>query len=221
MPGQREWLWRGTALRGRRHGLALTPRPRGNVVASPSLAGDNEMILPTDEELMAAYMAGDCAAFDEIFRRYAPVLFRTLRRGAGGEDAGDLLQQTFLQLHRSRADFNCGAALRPWLFTIAINVKRQHLRALSRRPEARLGDRMDELAAPQSFSSDRLDDGVVALLAELPAAQREVIELHFIDGLSFARVAELVGASLGAVRVRAHRGYALLRERFAQKTGPQ
>jgi RNA polymerase sigma-70 factor (ECF subfamily) len=66
-----------------------------------------------------------------------------------------------------------------------------------------------------------LDEGVVALLAELPAAQREVIELHFIGGLSFARVAELVGASLGAVRVRAHRGYALLRERFAQKTGPQ
>src|SRR5271154_4911328 len=103
------------------------------------------MILPTDEELMAAYVAGDRAAFDEIFRRYAPVLFRTLRRGAGGEEAGDLLQQTFLQLHRSRADFNRGAALRPWLFTIAINVKRQHWRALSRRRETRLGDEIDHV----------------------------------------------------------------------------
>jgi len=62
---------------------------------------------------------------------------------------------------------------------------------------------------------------VSLLLKELPPAQREVIELHFVKGLSFARVAEVVGASLGAVRVRAHRGYRVLRERFAGKLGPE
>jgi RNA polymerase sigma factor (sigma-70 family) len=179
------------------------------------------MTLPTDEELMAAYVAGDAAAFDEIFRRYAPVLVRTLRRGAGSDEAGDLLQQTFLQLHRSRADFTPGAALRPWLFTIAINVKRQHWRALSRRRETRLGDDIDQLVeAIEATDQQPVGEEISALLVELPPSQREVIELHFIEGLSFARVAEVVGSSLGAVRVRAHRGYVLLRARFAQKVGP-
>jgi len=177
----------------------------------------------TDEDLMVAYVAGDRAAFDEIFRRYAPLLRRVLGRGAGGDEVGDLLQQTFLQLHRSRADFASGSPLRPWLFTIAINVKRQRLRTLARRPEVRLGDEIEGFASAAPPSSSRDDLGVVVslLLKELPPAQREVIELHFVKGLSFARVAEVVGASLGAVRVRAHRGYRVLRERFAGKLGPE
>jgi RNA polymerase sigma-70 factor (ECF subfamily) len=80
---------------------------------------------------------------------------------------------------------------------------------------------LENLAAlPPRNAHDELE-GIAALLAELPAAQRKVIELHFIEELSFARVAEAVGASLAAVRVRAHRGYELLRQRFAEKVGPE
>jgi len=175
------------------------------------------MISPTDDDLMAAYAAGDGSAFDEIFRRYAPALLRALRRGSGGDEATDLLQQTFLQLHRSRADFARGSALRPWLFTIAINVKRQHLRRSARRRADLLGDDLDRVAAPTRRSAREDLDGIAGLLAELPPAQRKVIELHFVDDLSFAQVAEVVGASIAAVRVRAHRGYVLLRQRFAEK----
>jgi RNA polymerase sigma factor (sigma-70 family) len=175
----------------------------------------------TDDELMAAYVAGDGGAFNEIFRRYAPALLRALKRGASRDESSDLLQQTFLHLHRSRADFAHGAALRPWLFTIAINVKRQHLRTLARRREAPLGDMLENLAAPPPRTDRDELEGIAALLAELPPAQRKVIELHFIDELSFARVAEAVGASLAAVRVRAHRGYEVLRQRFADKVGPE
>jgi RNA polymerase sigma factor (sigma-70 family) len=175
----------------------------------------------TDDELMTAYVAGDDGAFNEIFRRHAPTLLRALRPGVGGNEASDLLQQTFLHLHRSRADFARGAALRPWLFTIAINVKRQYLRTLARRREALVGDGLENVAAPAPRTARDELEGIAALLAELPPAQRKVIELHFIDELSFARVAEAVGASLAAVRVRAHRGYALLRQRFAEKVGPE
>jgi RNA polymerase sigma-70 factor (ECF subfamily) len=175
----------------------------------------------TDDELMAAYVAGDGGAFNEIFRRHAPTLLRALKPGVGGDEASDLLQQTFLHLHRSRTDFARGAALRPWLFTIAINVKRQYLRTLLRRREAPLGDILENLAAPPARSARDELEGIAALLAELPPAQRKVIELHFIDELSFARVADAVGASLAAVRVRAHRGYEILRQRFAEKVGPE
>ncbi len=54
----------------------------------------------TDDELMAAYLAGETSAFDELFRRYALPLLRALRRRLDAEDEHDVLQQTFLQLHR-------------------------------------------------------------------------------------------------------------------------
>jgi RNA polymerase sigma-70 factor (ECF subfamily) len=181
------------------------------------LESNAKMTSITDDDLMAAYAAGDVFAFDEIFRRYAPVLLRALRRGSGGDDATDLLQQTFLQLHRSRADFARGSALRPWLFTIAINVKRQHLRRLARHREDLLGDDLESVAAPARRSRREDLEGIAALLAELPPEQRKVIELHFLDDLSFAQVAKVVGVSIAAVRVRAHRGYVLLRQRFAEK----
>ena len=84
---------------------------------------------------MAAYVGGDRSAFAVLFERYAPRLLRLMQRDLGrGEDAHDLVQQTFLQLHRARRDFRAGAKLRPWLFTIALNLKRQHFRRQGRRP---------------------------------------------------------------------------------------
>jgi len=55
------------------------------------------------------------------------------------------------------------------------------------------------------------DEAVARVLRELPADQREVIELHWFDGLEFPEVATVVGASVSAVKVRAHRGYVRLR----------
>jgi len=70
--------------------------------------------VPSDEELMAAYIAGDKAAFRELFRRYAPLLQRAMARDLRSpEEANDLVQQTFLHLHRSRLDFEPGRKLKP------------------------------------------------------------------------------------------------------------
>ncbi|HEY3235100.1 MAG TPA: RNA polymerase sigma factor [Polyangiaceae bacterium] len=168
----------------------------------------------SDEELMEAHVAGDATAFAELFERYAPVLLRAMARQLHTpEEARDLVQQTFLQLHRARNDFRLGAKLRPWLFTIAFNLKREHFRRTARRREA-----LGPLHADQEPSQEPLDpvthDQVQALkgaLAQLPRAHREVIELHWFDGLSFAEVAPVVGASVNAVKVRAHRGYRRLR----------
>ncbi len=163
---------------------------------------------------MAAWVAGDAAAFREIFSRYAPVLLRVMRRQlARVEEANDLVQQTFLQLHRSRNDFEPGAKLRPWLFTIAINLKREHFRRVKRRPEAplELDGRSDPAEAPRGVEQSEASREIRAALARISPEQREVIELHWLEGLAFSEIAELVGASLSAVKVRAHRGYGALR----------
>lgn len=162
---------------------------------------------------MAAYIAGDAAAFRELFARYSALLYRMMLRDLRrAEEARDLVQQTFLHLHRARHDFDGRLRFRPWIFTIALNLKREHFRRVRRRPESSL----DAEGAPEPAEAghgDRSDarQAIRHGLARLPRDQREVIELHWFDGLSFAEVAGVVGASVAAVKVRAHRGYVALR----------
>ena len=170
----------------------------------------------SDEELMAAYVAGDQAAFRALFDRWAAPVFALARRRLPSDaDARDVVQQTFLQLHRARADFAPGASLRPWLFTIALNLVRERHRRAGRRKESSL--EAESVPEPSAPPSPTLGEGdgearrVRAALAQLPAAQREVIELHWLEERPFPEIAELVGASLSAVKVRAHRGYERLR----------
>lgn len=174
----------------------------------------------TDEELMAAYVAGDSAAFQKLFDRYAPMLLRVMMRQLRSpSDAQDLVQQTFLQLHRARFDFKQGAKLRPWLFTIAFNLKREHFRRTKRRPESplELDGRADPAVAPRGQERSDARRTLVTAMEKLPEDQREVIALHWFEGFSFPEVSELVGASVSAVKVRAHRGYVTLRELLGDK----
>jgi RNA polymerase sigma-70 factor (ECF subfamily) len=168
----------------------------------------------SDEQLMTAYVAGESAAFRVIFERYAPLLLRAmLRELYVREEASDLVQQTFLQLHRARADFDASQKLKPWVFTIAMNLKREYFRRKKRRPERSLdGEALSEPAVG-ALGADRVEAQrtLARVLATLPADQREVIELHWFDGLEFPEVAQVVGASVNAVKVRAHRGYVRLR----------
>jgi RNA polymerase sigma factor (sigma-70 family) len=163
---------------------------------------------------MSAYVRGDSAAFRLIFERYAPLLMRAMLRGLYlREEAHDLVQQTFLQLHRARADFDAGQKLKPWVFTIAMNLKREYFRRKKRRPERSFDAEATLEPAVPALGAARVDAQrtLARALAALPADQREVIELHWFDGLEFPEVAQVVGASVSAVKVRAHRGYVRLR----------
>jgi RNA polymerase sigma factor (sigma-70 family) len=173
----------------------------------------------SDEELMAAYVAGDQAAFRLLFARNASLLTRVVRAQVGSdEECRDIVQQTFLQLHRSRHDYRKSEPLRPWLLTIAYNLCRDRWRALIRRREVSI-----EHAPPPVESvtaSDLLQERQRAArlreaLASLPAEQRQVIEMHWFAGLPLPEVATALGASLSAVKVRAHRAYERLRNNLA------
>ncbi len=139
---------------------------------------------------------------------------------AGPSDAADLVQKTFLHVHRARKDYQVGRPVRPWIYTIALNVRREEGRRRLRRKEIAV-DMQDpaELREPMvdpvaSSASDRL---VQRALMQLSEIQREVIVLHWYDGLSFPEIAELVGATVSAVKVRAHRGYGELRRILGER----
>ncbi len=169
---------------------------------------------PTDEELFAAYVAGDRAAFRQLFDRYAGPLTRLMRQQVRNpQDAGELVQQTFLQLHRARRDFRAGARLKPWLYTIALNLRRQYFRTKGRRPETALDPERHPLPTVEPVDLTRAERARQVRMAvdALSPKQREVIELHWFEELSFPEVARVLGANLNTVKVRAHRGYKALR----------
>lgn len=162
---------------------------------------------------MEVYKRGELAACRELFERYAPILLRLLSRNLyPPEVAKDLVQQTFLQLHRARLDFDEAQPFRPWLFTIALNLRREYFRTRRRRPEVLAGDSLVEPGvAPSGQEQVDARRSVAWALERIPNAQREVIELHWFEGLSFPEVAQCLGIGATAAKVRAHRGYTHLR----------
>ncbi len=169
----------------------------------------------TDEELMEAYIEGNDEAFQPLFERYAPILFRLTRRHLRSDElAEEIVQQTFFRLHGARNDFRRGSKLRPWVMTIAMNLVREHWRRKKRRKTTSL--EVDTQAAPEAeFMPLEIQERSKLLheaLEKLPTSQREVIELHWFQERPYAEVAAIVGTSEGAVRVRAHRAYATLKQ---------
>lgn len=167
----------------------------------------------TDEDLMLAYARGDRTAFKELFERYAAKLEQLMLRGLHTrEEAKDLVQHTFLQVHRARLDFDPSRSFKPWIYTIALNLKRELFRRRKRRPE-HLAETVDELASVAgAHSALEAQRALVWALAQIPEENRSVIELHWFGGLSFPEVAECLGIGAPAAKVRAHRGYVRLRQ---------
>jgi len=165
----------------------------------------------TDEALMLRFCDGDVKAFDVLFARHAGAVRAYLHRVSGSAAAADdLTQATFLSVVKARGRYVRGAAFKPWLFAIATNAARD----LHRR---RRGEELSaEPAAVETVDPKVRDAGlerqVREALVKLPEPQREAILLHRFEGMSFAEIAEAVGVSEGAVKVRAHRGYERLRE---------
>lgn len=159
---------------------------------------------------MDRYCAGDPAAFDALFERYHARLVRVLASMVGTAQAPDMVQITFMKVHQNRHRYRAGANVAAWLFTIARNTARDHLRSAPRRREVFKDEPIDGPA--ESRHRDMLqDERVREALLLLSKEQQEVIRLHWFGGLTFEEVSKIVDATPAAVRVRAHRGYKKLR----------
>jgi RNA polymerase sigma-70 factor (ECF subfamily) len=166
----------------------------------------------TDEALMEAFRGGDTKAFDALFTRHAPPVRAYLLRMVGSQaQADDLVQATFLSVVRARGRFLRGARFKPWLYAIATNAARDARRRGKAEVVTPDGELPEEAAEPGAVKDAGLERQVRQALDRLPEAQREAILLHRFEGLSFGEIAEVVGLTESAVKVRAHRGYEALR----------
>ncbi len=179
------------------------------------------MNIPTDEELLADYLAGQADGFELLVRRHSQELFRFLVRFTGSSaTAEDVVQEAFLQVHLSASSFDRSRRFKPWLFTIAANKARDLLRSRSRRPEVPLdahigvaeeeGQRfLDFLADSDNPPSGALEQEeerafVRGVLGRMPERLREVLVLSYYHRFPYKEIAEILKVPLGTVKSRLH-----------------
>lgn len=172
-------------------------------------------------ELMERYVDGDAAAFRELYATVAPRLLGYLMKMAKSRAlADDLLQQTFLKVHRARSAYVRGADPVPWIYAIAHRTFIDEARK-TRRAVVQPAEEVPDVPAGLTGEADGVRDepadpeltrAALAALEDLPTGQREAVVLTKLDGKSVAEAAAIAGTTVGAMKVRAHRGYAALRK---------
>ena len=174
------------------------------------------------EGLMHSYQAGDPVAATALIHLIGPALHRFFLADAGSRaHADDLLQETWLRIHRVRHTYRSGEPVLPWFYAIARHVRIDHFRKTSRTTarEEKLTDASETTLAASSdhAAMEELD----ALLAPLPANQREVIEMLKVAGMSLEEVARATSSTVGSVKQRVHRAYKRLRLHMRAVRGEQ
>jgi RNA polymerase sigma-70 factor (ECF subfamily) len=169
---------------------------------------------------MERYGRGDDAAFAVVYDAVAPRLYGyLLRQTHDSARAEDILQQTLLQMHRARGRFIPGAEVTPWAFAIARRLLIDSARRRKREVLVPTSDdegetevaRSNEPAADALVAADQLARRIERELVRLPEAQRVAFELVKQEGLSLAEAAQVLGTTVAAVKLRAHRAYEALR----------
>jgi RNA polymerase sigma-70 factor (ECF subfamily) len=179
-----------------------------------------------DVRLMLAFRGGDDAAFEALFERWAARLLRFLERMVRDTAvAEELVQETFLRVHRARTRYEPDAKFSTWLYTIAANVARNELRRPFRRAphdstDAEREGAPLELAAEDSpvdeiVNARREGSEVEAALQKLPERQRAALWLAAVEGLPYAEVAQALETSESSVKALVHRARVALAEQLS------
>jgi RNA polymerase sigma-70 factor (ECF subfamily) len=161
-----------------------------------------DRLVQSDEELMAAFQAGERRAFDELFERYRERVWGFfLRRIGDAPRAEELAQDTFVAVLRAAGRYEPRASFRSYLFGIAFNVMSAWRRSSTRDDHAPA--EAAEPAAPGIDPTSVL--WVRRALAGLDEADREVLMLREYEQLRYDEIAALVGVPINTVRSRLFR----------------
>ncbi len=166
----------------------------------------------TDEDLLRA---GDTAGL--VRRYYGPVYGLTRRLLGNAADARDAAQETFARAIAHLRDFDRRASFRTWLFAIAANHVRDLLRRKKQLPLDPVAEEsLPALTLPETPLFRREDrDRILAAVDRLPFDLKIVVTLQFQQDLSARDIAETLGISVNAVRIRIFRALSLLRKELS------
>ncbi len=173
-----------------------------------------------DLDLATRHRYGDPEAFEEVYQRFAQMVFNLTYRMSGTvEEAEDLAQEVFLRIHRHLGRFNGRSALKTWVYRVTLNHCRSKL-GRKRYPTQPLAEEnngegarlVDESRSPEDLAVAHDTGHQVSLaLRELKPVFREAVVLRDLQGLSYEEIAEILKVRIGTVRSRIARGRDRLR----------
>lgn len=159
---------------------------------------------------MALYQSGDSKAFESLYERHAGRVFAYLQKKTTAESARDLLQETFLKVHRSRHQYSVQYPFLPWLFAITRNALVDLIRLneskIANSSVTNLDSSVDATATEPSWAPD-----LTHALQTLPANQRRAIELRYLSDWTFEQIANDMKTTPVNVRQVVSRGIKKLR----------
>jgi len=185
----------------------------------------------TDKSLIDAHCQGDPTAFSELVRRYGDSILGYLMRMSGNHhQAEDLFQETFKRVHEKAHTFR-GGKFKSWLFTIATHVaidvmrRRRRMQVVSLNQKLDCTDQDSEELSAVALADDSYEPSQEAAKAEqaeqvrdaiesLPARQRATLVLAYYQQLSYPKVAEVLGCSLGTVKTQMYRALRTLAQKL-------
>jgi RNA polymerase sigma-70 factor (ECF subfamily) len=170
-----------------------------------------------DQALIAAIAAGDSSALEQLYDRYAAVVYRVaLRMLKNRELAEDVVQEVFWRVWRRSTSFACDRGrVTQWLFGIAHNLCIDEMRRIRARPalidadveRPLIQELIDEQTdVPAAAWATEQRQVIAQAMRELPAAQRQAIELAYFGGLSHQEIATKLDRPLGTIKTRVRLG---------------
>jgi len=189
----------------------------------------------SDKGLLEAHRGGDGQAFAELVRRHGPSVLGYLRKMTGDADlAEDLFQETFRRVHEKAHTLKTDR-FKPWLFSIATRLaldgfrrkRRVQFVSLDRTegPDGTTASGADRLAdaktqtPPQALEQAERRQQVRAAIETLPARQRATLVLAYYQRLTYEQIGEVLGCSVGTVKVHMFRALKTLAHRLPEGIG--
>ena len=172
-----------------------------------------------EHDLINDCKGGNGEAYAVLVDRYKRLAYTVAFRMVGDADeANDIAQESFIAAYAALGQFGFRSKFSSWLTSIVMNKSRDHLRG------ARSTVPVDVIAAvraaegpdpEQEVEAHETADAVQAALNTLPPNYREVIILKHIEELDYEEISEILGVSIAALKVRAHRGREMLKQVLA------
>lgn len=173
-------------------------------------------VLEQPSDVLQQFRRGDLNAFEALFRLHQGEVYgwilRIVRDPAAAED---LTLETFWRVHRAHARFDPAQSFGPWARRIATNAALDHLRKA--RPETSLPDNLPSPASPDPSISEDLRHKTARAFGRLPPKLRIAATLALIEEQPYNEIAEALGISTGAVKLRVFRALRLLRKELKRQ----
>jgi RNA polymerase sigma factor (sigma-70 family) len=173
-------------------------------------------VLEQPSDVLRRFCHGDLDAFESLFRRHQSDVYgwivRIVRDPAAAED---LTVETFWRIYRMHARYDPARSFEPWARRIATNAALDHLRTV--RPETELPEDLPSPALPDPSISEELRRKMAGAFRRLPPKLQVTASLALIEERPYKEIAEALGISTGAVKLRVFRALRLLRQELKRQ----